>query len=328
MFWEKVTATGKVRQGGRYRKEPPRESTESPKDLFSLIGNTPVIPLSLFKSDYPSSRVFGKAEFLNPGGSLKDRPIVRMLLKARERGELGDGKVILDSTSGNAGIAYAMLGKALGLEVELVLPGNASRERLTRIRAHGARVILTDPLEGYDEALREVSRRHERQPDRYYFADQYGNDDNWLAHYETTGPEIIQQVPGLTHFVGGIGTGGSITGISRRLKEYRPDTVIVSVRAERFPGIEGLKPLGEPEDIVPDILDDTFVDRYVDVTADEARMFCHRLADSGLFVGLSSGAYLAGVARVLEDEPEACVVTLLNDTGERYLSTGLWELER
>lgn len=258
---------------------------------------------------------------------MKDRPIARMLLKARERGELEDAKIILDSTSGNAGIAYAMLGRILGLEVELVVPGNASRERLTRMRAHGARLILTDPLEGYDEALREVQRRYEQNPEKYYFADQYGNDDNWLAHYETTAEEILHQVPDLTHFVGGIGTGGSITGISRRLREYRADVVIVCVRPERFPGIEGLKPMGEPGDIVPDILDDSLIDRYVDVTADKAQNFCHRLAATGLFVGQSSGAYLEAVARVLEDEPEGCVVTLLNDSGERYLSTGLWETD-
>lgn len=251
--------------------------------------------------------------------------MARMLLKARERGELEDGKIVLDSTSGNAGIAYAMLGKAMGLQVELVIPGNASSERLTRIGAHGARVFLTDPLEGYDEALREVHRRYEAHPDRYYFADQYGNDDNWLAHYETTGEEIIRQVPDVTHFVGGIGTGGSISGISRRLKEFRSDVVIVSVRPERFPGIEGLKPLGEPEDIVPEILDDTLIDRHVDVTADQARTLCHQLAETGLFVGQSSGAYLVAVSQVLKDYPTARVVTLLNDTGERYLSTGLWE---
>lgn len=320
-FWEKITSAD------RFRREPVSSdgtSEDGGAELYSLIGNTPVIPLSVFKEEFPASRVLGKAEFLNPGGSLKDRPIARMLLKARERGELEDDKIVLDSTSGNAGIAYAMLGRILGVKVELVVPGNASRERLTRIRAHGARVILTDPLEGYDEALREAHRLYEEDPGKYYFADQYGNDDNWLSHYETTAEEIVHQVPKLTHFVGGIGTGGSITGISRRLKEYRSDVVIICVRAERFPGVEGLKPLGEPGDVVPGILDDTLIDQYIDVTADEARAFCLRLADSGLFVGQSSGAYLKGVARVLKDEPEARVVTLLNDTGERYLSTGLW----
>ncbi|MFQ6673356.1 MAG: PLP-dependent cysteine synthase family protein [Fidelibacterota bacterium] len=294
-------------------------------DLLGLVGNTPMVPITIFSDAHPGAKVFAKAEFLNPGGSLKDRPMVRILSKAVERGELSDGKIVLDSTSGNAGIAYAMFGRVLGLKVELVVPGNTSRERLMRMRAHGALVILTDPLEGYDEALREVHRLYERDPQKYYLADQYGNDDNWLAHYETTSPEISEQVPEITHFVGGIGTGGSITGISRRLREYNRDVKIVSLRPERFPGIEGLKPLGEEGDIVPGILDDTLIDDYVEVTAERSRDFCHRLALGGLFVGQSSGANMAAVGEVLKDEPEACVVTLLNDTGERYLSTGLWE---
>lgn len=293
--------------------------------IFDLIGNTGMVSLSIFSRDYSRARVYGKAEFMNPGGSLKDRPIARILSEAVKRGELRNGKIILDSTSGNAGIAYAMFGKALGYEVELVIPGNASRERLMRIYAHGARVHITDPLEGYDEALRAVHRLYENNPGKYYLADQYGNDDNWLAHYETTAVEILRQVPDLSHFVGGIGTGGSMTGIARRLKEKERNISVVSVKPERFPGIEGLKPMGEPDDIVPDILDETVIDRMIEVNSHEARDFCHRLALIGLFVGQSSGAYLAAVEEILVDEPKACVVTLLNDTGERYLSTGLWQ---
>lgn len=283
-----------------------------------------MVAIEVFREEFPGASVDAKAEYLNPGGSLKDRPVARILLKARERGELTDGKVILDSSSGNAGIAYAMLGGALGHAVELVIPGNASEGRLMRISAHGADVILTDPLEGYDEALREAHRRYEENRDQYFFADQYSNSDNWLAHYQTTAHEILEQAPDLTHFVCGIGTGGSITGIGRRLKEETPEVTVVSVRPERFPGIEGLKPLGEPEDVVPEILDETVIDESVDVTADEARRYCHRLAQAGLFVGQSSGAYLAGVEQVLERHPRAQVVTLLNDTGERYGGTGLW----
>ena len=294
------------------------------RDILDLIGNTPMVAIEVFREEFPRASVVAKAEYLNPGGSLKDRPVARILLKARERGELTAGKVILDSSSGNAGIAYAMLGGAVGHAVELVIPGNASEGRIMRIRAHGANVILTDPLEGYDEALREVHRRYEENPDEYFFADEYSNDDNWLAHYETTAQEILEQAPDLTHFVCGIGTGGSITGIGRRLKEETPEAKVVSVRPERFPGIEGLKPLGEPEDVVPEILDETVIDESFDVTADEARHYCHRLAEMGHFVGQSSGAYLAGVDRILERHPQARVVTLLNDTGERYGGTGLW----
>ena len=293
--------------------------------LFELVGNTPMVSILIFSDEYPAAKVSAKAEYLNPGGSLKDRPVARMLLNALKRGEMNDDKVILDSSSGNAAIAYAIYGQALGRQVELVIPGNASKERLMRIRAHGAKVILTDPLEGYDEALREVQRRFKASPEKYYFADQYGNKDNWMAHYETTAEEIVTQSPELTHFVGGIGTGGSVTGISRRLKEHNRDITVVVVRPERFPGIEGLKPLGEAGDVVPDILDESSIDETMEISSEAARIMCHRLARAGFFVGLSSGAYMVAVERILKRDATANIVTLLNDTGERYISTSLWE---
>ena len=292
--------------------------------LFELVGKTPMVSILIFSGEYPAAKVWAKAEYLNPGGSLKDRPVARMLLNAFKLGRLDGGKVILDSTSGNAGIAYAIYGQALGHQVELVIPGNASKERLMRIRAHGANVILTDPLEGYDEALREVQRLYKEFPEKYYFADQYGNKDNWLAHYETTGEEIITQAPDLTHFVGGIGTGGSVTGISRKLKEHNRDVTVVVVRPERFPGIEGLKPLGEEGDVIPAILDETFIDEYLEISSEAARIMCHRLAQAGFFVGQSSGAYMVAVEQILRRDANANIVTLLNDTGERYISTSLW----
>ena len=292
--------------------------------LFELVGKTPMVSILIFSGEYPAAKVWAKAEYLNPGGSLKDRPVARMLLNAFKQGRLDGGKVILDSTSGNAGIAYAIYGQALGHQVELVIPGNASKERLTRIKAHGANVILTDPLEGYDEALREVQRLYKEFPEKYYFADQYGNKDNWLAHYETTGEEIITQAPDLTHFVGGIGTGGSVTGISRKLKEHNRDVTVVVVRPERFPGIEGLKPLGEEGDVIPAILDETFIDEYLEISSEAARIMCHRLAQAGFFVGQSSGAYMVAVEQILRRDANANIVTLLNDTGERYISTSLW----
>src|SRR6185436_13950772 len=183
--------------------------------------------------------IYAKAEYTNPGGSLKDRPVRRMLLEAMISGQVSNGRVVLDSSSGNAGIAYAMLGAMMNLPVQIVVPGNASRERKMRILAHGAKLTQTDPMEGYDEALREGHRIAESNHDLYFHCDQYANDNNWLSHYETTAAEIlVQSEAKLTHFVGGIGTGGTITGIGRRLKKDVPGVEIVQIIPEDFPGIE------------------------------------------------------------------------------------------
>src|SRR5262249_1455042 len=185
------------------------------------IGNTPLVPVDVFRDQLPEVEVLAKMECLNPGGSLKDRPVLRMLLGALADGRLARGKTILDSSSGNAGIAYAMIGRMIGWPVEIVIPDNASAERKKRLQAHGARLVLTDALLGYDEALREVNRRAHADPDRYFFCDQYSNDDNWRAHYETTAEEILEQTGGrLTHVVGGGGAGGARTGPRRRLDEH------------------------------------------------------------------------------------------------------------
>ena len=292
--------------------------------VLELVGQTPLVDLSnLFSKD--KVKVFGKAEWMNPGGSLKDRPVKKMITEAIKSGELTTGKTILDSSSGNAGIAYAMIGCALGYEVTIVLPGNASAERKQRIRAHGAKIIETDPLEGYDEALRHVHRLYNENPEKYWLCNQYENDNNWRAHYEGTATELIDQVPGkITHYVGGVGTGGSLTGIGRKFKEENPNVNIVSIRPEVWPGIEGLKPLGSSENIVPKIFDETLVDQWIDVTADEARSWCHKLSKTGIFTGQSSGAYLAGVSKVIQALREGVIVTLLNDFGDRYFSAGLW----
>jgi len=290
------------------------------------IGHTPLVPVELFRDDLPGVEVFAKMELCNPGGSLKDRPVLRMLLGALAEGRLEPGKVILDSSSGNAGIAYAMIGGIIGQPVEIVIPDNASAEREKRMRAHGARLVFTDALQGYDEALREVRRRYEADPARYFFCDQYGNEDNWRAHYETTAMEILEETGGrLTHLVAGVGTGGTVTGIGRRLKEHDPKIRVVVVIPDAFPGIEGLKPLGRPEDIVPAILDEGIIDERIHVTIDDAYAMCVRLARSGFFVGQSSGAYLTGVERVARRERRGRFVTLFNDLGERYFSTRLWD---
>lgn len=293
--------------------------------VLRAIGNTPLVPVELLRAELPRVEVWAKLEYLNPGGSLKDRPVLRMLLGALAEGRLTPGRTILDSSSGNAGIAYAMVGTLLGFSVEIVMPANASAERKQRLAAHGARIVYTDALKGYDEALREVRRRWAADPDRYFFCDQYSNPDNWRAHYETTGVEILEQTEGrITHFVVGVGTGGTLTGVGRRLKEHDPRIRVVCVLPEPFPGIEGLKPLGTG-DIVPAILDHSLIDERVPVTADEAYRMCQRLARAGFFVGQSSGAYMAALERVARREGSGRFVTVFNDLGERYFSTRLWE---
>ena len=290
------------------------------------VGNTPLVPVNIFRDELPEVEVLAKMEALNPGGSLKDRPVLRMLLGALADGRLQPGKTVLDSSSGNAGIAYAMIGRIVGLPVEIVIPTNASAERTKRMRAHGARLVFTDAIHGYDEALREVRRRYQADPGRYFFCDQYSNDDNWRAHYETTAAEILEQTAGrITHVVAGVGTGGTVTGLGRRLKEHDPKIRVVCIIPDVFPGIEGLKPLGQPEDIVPAILDESVIDEQVPVTSDEAYVMCGRLARAGFFVGQSSGAYLVGVERIARRERHGCFVTLFNDLGERYFSTRLWD---
>jgi len=290
------------------------------------VGNTPLVPLNLLRDELPEVEVFAKMECLNPGGSLKDRPVLRMLLTALTDGRLRSGKTVLDSSSGNAGIAYAMIGQMIGLPVEIVIPDNASAERTKRLSAHGARLIFTDAIQGYDEALREVRRRYEADPDRYFFCDQYSNADNWRAHYETTAAEILEQTGGrLTHVVVGVGTGGTVTGLGRRLKEHDPKIRLICVIPDAFPGIEGLKPLGQPEDIVPAILDERVIDERIPVSSEDAYVMCGRLARAGFFVGQSSGAYMVGVERVARRESRGRFVTLFNDLGERYFSTRLWD---
>jgi cysteine synthase B len=293
---------------------------------LNLIGNTRMVEILCFKKEFPEVKVYAKAEFTNPGGSLKDRPVRRMLLEALIAGEIGSGRIVLDSSSGNAGIAYAMLGAMMNLPVQIVVPGNASRERKLRIQAHGARLVQTDPMEGYDEALREGHRIAESDHDRYFHCDQYANDNNWLSHYHTTAAEILVQTEGrLTHFVGGIGTGGTITGIGRRLKKDVPGVEIVQIVPEDFPGIEGLKPLENPGDIIPKILDSSVVDQRVRVSSMDAARMCALLAQFGIFAGQSSGAYLQGVYETAKRIRKGVIVTLLNDIGERYMSTGLWQ---
>lgn len=302
---------------------------EGAQALLAAVGNTPLVELASGEDLPAGVRLFAKLESVNPGASLKDRPVARMITHALAAGHFEGGRRLLDSSSGNAGIAYAQFGAALGVGVTLVVPGNASRERLERIRAYGAQLILTDPQEGYDHAVYTAARLAKEEPERYWYSNQYANEDNWKAHYEGTGREIFEQTLSATGrgpdaFIGGVGTGGSITGISRRLREHNPEVHIVSVIPDIFPGIEGLKPLGSPHDLVPAILDESLIDRRLDLTIEQSVTMCQRLAKQGYFVGPSSGAYVHAALEVARTGDYQNVVTLLCDTGERYGSTGMW----
>ena len=287
------------------------------------IGNTPTVRLDL-PLDIGDAEIHAKAEQLNPGGSIKDRPVLRMLVEAVLSGELTRDKTIIDATSGNAGIAYAMIGATLGYRVQLVMPSNASEERKRRLLAHGAEIVFTDPMLGYDETLREVKRRYESEPDRYFYCDQYGNVNNPQAHYDTTAEEILRQTPGVTHFVAGVGTGGTITGVGSRLKEADPGVRVVLINFDEWPGVEGLKPLGQGH-IVPDTFDESVVDETLMIDVDEAREMSHLLASRGIFAGQSTGAYVQAACQVAREARDGVIVTVINDIGERYFSTGIWD---
>ena len=293
-------------------------------NLLDLIGNTPLLDVSFLATNSKIS-LFAKAEWMNPGGSLKDRPVKRMLINAIKEGVLTKDKIIIDSSSGNAGIAYSMIGNAMGYKVNIVIPGNASLERKQRMKAHGTKIIETDPIEGYDEALRHVHSLVKKDPNKYFLCDQYSNNNNWQSHYYGTAEEILYQMnKNIQYFVGGVGTGGSITGIGRKLKEVLPEIKIIGVRPEVWPGIEGLKPLGSPEDIVPKIFDETVVDEWIYVTADEAKSWCEKVAKKGIFIGQSSGSYIAACSKLMKKIDDGNVVTIFNDFGDRYFSAGLW----
>jgi cysteine synthase B len=296
--------------------------------LAAHVGNTPLIPLQRVTRALPSGvAVYIKAEWFNPGGSVKDRPALNILRNALARSDLVDGRRLLDSTSGNMGISYATFGAAFGIPITLTIPENASPERIAILRALGAEIILTDPSEGSDGAILEARKLSENKPDLYWYANQYDNPANWLAHYLTTGPEILEQTGGrITHFVAGLGTSGTMMGVGRCLRERNPDVKIISMQPDAaFHGLEGLKYM--PAAIQPKIYDRSFADANIEVKTEAARAMVQRLArEEGLFVGISSGAAAVAAIEVAETLREGVVVTVFPDAGYKYLSErSLWE---
>lgn len=291
--------------------------------LLDLVGHTPLLRLQRVARDV---ELYAKAEWANPSGSVKDRPAARIILEAERSGDLRPGKVIIDATSGNTGIAYAMIAAARGYRVVLCIPSNANVERKKMLRAYGAELVLTDPMEGADGAAREAQRIHHSNPQRYFYADQYNNPANWRAHYDTTAPEIVAQTEGrVTHFVAGIGTSGTFIGTGRRLREFRGGIRLIAVQPDSpLHGLEGLKHLASAS--VPGIYDPALTDEVMTVSTDDAHAMVRRLAtEEGLLVGVSSGANVVAALRTAERNSSAVVVTILCDGGIRYLSERFWE---
>ncbi len=300
--------------------------------LLATIGNTPLLRLEKVPAEFDGIEIFAKAEYFNPGGSVKDRAALNMVLDGERSGKLNHQRTILDSTSGNTGIAYAMIGANRGYKVKLVLPANASEERKRILKAYGAEMIFSDAADGSDGAIRLCRKIYMEDPDRYFYPDQYNNPANWKAHFEHTGPEIIKQTGGrLTHFVAAMGTSGTFMGVSRRLKRDLPEVKCISAQpSSGFHGLEGLKHM--PTAIVPGIYDEQIADGNLWIETEDAYKMVRRLAkEEGLLVGISSGCNVHAatvLARELAEAGEqATIVTVLCDSAEKYLSEHFWDEE-
>jgi cysteine synthase B len=300
------------------------QGTVSPS-ITRLIGNTPLLRVKLFERDFPDLEVYAKAEWFNPGGSVKDRAALAMIEDGERSGKLTHDKTIIDSTSGNTGIAYALVGAAKGYKVKLVMPANASAERKALVSAYGAEVVYSDAGDGSDGAIILVRQLIANDPDRYFYPDQYSNPANPRAHYDGTAVEILAQTSGrITHFIAGLGTTGTFVGTSRRLKEHDPSIRTIAVQPEdSFHGLEGLKHI--PTAIVPKVWDPSVADEIWDAPTEPAYDLARSVARTeGLLVGHSSGAALWAIRRLAETVREGVVVTVFPDSGDRYLSTGLY----
>ena len=298
--------------------------------LVDRIGNTPLLRLDALTRELPGIALLGKAEWYNPGGSVKDRAAANIVVEARRTGQLRPGKILLDATSGNTGIAYAMLGAAEGFPVTLCMPENVSRERKQILQGYGANIIYTDPADGSDGAIRMARSLAQNHPDQYYYADQYSNEANWKAHYCNTANEIWQQTQGrLTHFVSMLGTSGTFVGTTRRLKELNPAVQCISLQPDSsFHGIEGAKHMASA--IVPRIYDATLADQNLEIATEDAYAMARNLSrNAGLLVGISAAAAVVGCLRIanglaLRRGQEAVIVTILCDSGDKYLSERFW----
>jgi cysteine synthase B len=307
----------------------PRLHRAPESHLLTQIGHTPLLRLEKLTADLPGIEIYGKAEFFNPGGSVKDRPALNMILDGERTGRMNKDRVLLDSTSGNTGIAYAMICASRGYKVKLCLPANASEERKRMLQAYGAQMVLTDPAEGSDGAIRKCREIYEANPDIYFYPDQYSNPANWKAHFETTAVEIMEQTHGrVTHFIASMGTSGTFTGTTRRLRRDLPNVVCCSAQpSSGFHGLEGLKHM--PTAIVPSIYDPTLADDNFWIETEDAYRMTRRVArEEGILVGISAGANLhaartLGKRLVAEGRP-AVIVTILCDGAAKYLSEPFW----
>ena len=317
------------RSDGHTGENDPLPKPSLGQRTLDRIGNTPLLRLERVASDLPGVEILGKAEWLNPGGSVKDRAAANIVARAQASGKLTSAKILLDSTSGNTGIAYAMLGAAQGFAVTLCMPENVSVERKRILHAYGAKIIYTDPADGSDGAIRVARELAAKHPDLYYYADQYSNDANWQAHYHGTANEIWEQTEGLvTHFVSMLGTGGTFMGATRRLKELNPRIRCISLQPDSaFHGIEGAKYMASA--IVPKIYDPSLADADLGIATEYAYAMAKRLArEEGLLVGISAAAAVVGclqLARQLKKNQPAVFVTILCDSGDKYLSERFWQ---
>ena len=312
-------------------RKTPADSGRLGQHSLERIGNTPLLRLERITRDLPGVEILGKAEWCNPGGSVKDRAASNIVAEARAGGRFGPGKILLDSTSGNTGIAYAMIGAAQGFPVTLCMPENVSVERKRILHAYGATIIYTDPADGSDGAIRAARELYAQEPGKYFYADQYSNDANWQAHYHGTANEIWQQTEGrVTHFVSMMGTSGTFVGTTRRLKELNPAIRCISLQPDSpFHGIEGAKHMASA--IIPKIYDAKLAHEDIGISTEDAYRMAIRLArEEGLLVGISAAAAVVGclqVARRLRSGEPAVFVTILCDSGDKYLSERFWEEE-
>jgi cysteine synthase B len=296
------------------------------QDVLALIGNTPLLRLSKVGAEFPEVQLCAKAEWANPGGSVKDRPAMNIILEAERAGLMSKDKILIDSTSGNTGIAYAMICAARGYRARLCMPSNVSLERKRILKAYGAEIVYTDPMQGSDGAIRRVREMAAADPGLYFYANQYDNRANWRAHYNSTAPEIFAQTDGrVTHFVAGLGTSGTFVGTARRLKELKPKIRCVSFQPDSpFHGLEGLKHM--PTAIVPGIYDPELADEDLAVSTEEAHAMTLRLArEEGLLVGVSGGAAMVAALQVARNVRRGVIVTVFPDSGDKYLSERFWD---